>query len=103
MGEALWDNLKRIKMQRQWREQGVSERWAKRQRREDDEAMRPFAPSMTTHAEPSSTSNPAPTPAPPVPPPVQPSPPRNKDTEMTDADATNEAHASKGKGCEPKN
>jgi len=45
MDEALWDNLERLKKQRKWKERGVAEREAKRQRREEEEAMRPFLPA----------------------------------------------------------
>ncbi|KAG2064355.1 hypothetical protein BDR04DRAFT_1162649 [Suillus decipiens] len=105
MGEVLWENLKCIKKQRQWREQGVSERQAKWQRREDEEAMKPFAPSVTTHAGPSGTSNPTPNitpPAPPAPPPIQPSPLEDNDTAMMETEATNEVRVSKNKNHESK-
>jgi hypothetical protein len=45
MDEALWDNLERLKKQRKWKERGVAEREAKRQRRDEEEAMRPFSPA----------------------------------------------------------
>ncbi|KAG1810837.1 uncharacterized protein BJ212DRAFT_1483964 [Suillus subaureus] len=107
MDEALWNNLEHIKKQRQWRERGVSERWAKCQRREDDEAMKPFTPSMTTHTGPSSTSNPAsiPNTTPPassITPPKQPSPLDGNDTKMGNTETTNEVCASKGKDHMPK-
>ena len=36
MDEALWDNLERLKKQRKWKERGVAEREAKRQRRDEE-------------------------------------------------------------------
>ncbi|KAG2118349.1 hypothetical protein BD769DRAFT_1672308 [Suillus cothurnatus] len=45
MDKALWDNLNCLRRQRKWKERGVTEHWAKRQRREDEEALHPFMPS----------------------------------------------------------
>jgi len=82
MDEALWDNLERLKKQRQWKERGMAEREAKRRRRDDEEAMRPFPLSGSnpylptasssrrrTIGKPINTNPPAPTtPAPALPP-----------------------------------
>ncbi|KAG1873791.1 hypothetical protein F4604DRAFT_1925370 [Suillus subluteus] len=111
--EVLWDNLERIKKQRQWREKGVTKRQAKHQKREDDDTMKPFAPSKTvtnalvgpsnsTPPAPASNSNPTPQ-APSTPPPELPSPPENPDTEMSEStEATTEARVAKAKGHIPK-
>ncbi|KAG1723260.1 hypothetical protein EDD22DRAFT_853985 [Suillus occidentalis] len=119
MDEALWDNLDRLRKQRKWKERGVAERQAKRQRREDDEALMPFTPSKpitqanavagpstsaTTRApSPFLNSNPpAPTTAPASQPPA---PPADGDTEMTDAEASEAAKGAaqaKAKGRMPK-
>jgi hypothetical protein len=117
MDEALWDNLDHIRKQRKWQERGVAERQAKRQRREDEEAFRPFAPSRTTKhvvARPSNTTH-SHTPSPflnnPIPPPPnssapeRPTPPNDEDTKMTDGEATKatkEAVRAKVKGHIPK-
>ncbi|KAG2080850.1 uncharacterized protein F5147DRAFT_784051 [Suillus discolor] len=102
MDEALWDNLECIKKQRQWREKGVSERQAKRQRREVEEAMKPFAPSKAVTnavAGPSNTSPPAPA----LPPPELPPTPEDHDEEMSESNETTaEARAAKAKGRIPK-
>ncbi|KAG1878893.1 hypothetical protein F4604DRAFT_578674 [Suillus subluteus] len=66
MDEALWDYPEPIKKQWQWKENGVSERQAKRWRREDEEAMKPFVPSMAVTnamAGSSNSSNPDPAPS----------------------------------------
>ncbi|KAG1853592.1 hypothetical protein C8R48DRAFT_639362 [Suillus tomentosus] len=117
MDEALWDNLDRLRKQRKWREKGVAERQAKRQRREDEEAFRPFAPSRTTNHAVAGPSNATHSRAPspflnnPVPPPPdssapeQPAPPNDEDAEMTDGEATEatkEAARAKVKGRIPK-
>ncbi|KAG2041132.1 hypothetical protein BDR03DRAFT_947106 [Suillus americanus] len=63
MEEVLWDNLERIRKQRQWRERGVSERQAKKRKREDEKVVKPFVPSVAVTnaiAGPSSSSNPVP-------------------------------------------
>ncbi|KAG2098403.1 uncharacterized protein F5147DRAFT_656054 [Suillus discolor] len=106
MDEALWDNLDRLHKQRKWREKGVAERQAKRQRREDKEVFRPFAPSRTgpntnnAMAGPSNTTHSrAPSPSlntniPPPPQssaPEQPAPPNDDDAKMTDGEATEAA------------
>lgn len=88
MDHALWDNLERIKKQRTWREKSVAERQAKRRRREDDEAMRPFAPSTSLKAAvagPISQTQAVPSPPPTlsVPAPEAPVPPP-EDEEMRD-------------------
>ncbi|KAG1796008.1 uncharacterized protein HD556DRAFT_1307224 [Suillus plorans] len=118
--DALWDNLDRNRKQRKWRERGVAERQAKRQRREDEEALRPFAPSragpniINAVAGPSNTTRSrAPSPFlttnnPPPPQssaPEQPAPPNDDDAEMTDGEATEaakEAAREKVKGRIPK-
>jgi hypothetical protein len=121
MDEALWDNLDRLRKQRKWKERGVAERQAKRQRREDDEALLPFTASRSgpptrtnAVAGPSTSTNTrAPSPFlddnPPAPPntsaPQPPAPPVDGDTEMTDAEASEaakEAARAKAKGRIPK-
>ncbi|KAG1782400.1 hypothetical protein EV702DRAFT_1192072 [Suillus placidus] len=101
MDEALLDNLDCLRKQRQWCEKGVAERHAKRQRREDNEAYKPFAPSRPAPPSTNAVAGPStttPTHASPkinTPPPpptstatVQPAPPNNEDAEMTEGEAT---------------
>jgi hypothetical protein len=117
MDEALWDNLDHLRKQRKWQERGVAKRQAKRQRQEDEEAFRPFAPSRTTKhavARPSNTTHshaPSPFLNNPVPPPPnssapeRPAPFNDEDTEMMDGEATKatkEAVCAKVKGHIPK-
>ncbi|KAG1780072.1 hypothetical protein EV702DRAFT_1194841 [Suillus placidus] len=114
MDEALWDNLDRLRKQRQWREKGVAERQAKRQRREDNEAFTPFAPSRpappstnavagpsTTKSTRASTKTKTPPPPPTSMAPIQPAPPSDEDAEMTEGeakDAVDEAAREKDEG-----
>ncbi|KAG1738591.1 uncharacterized protein EDB91DRAFT_1082635 [Suillus paluster] len=110
MDHTLWDNLERIRKQRVWHDKSVAERQAKRRRKEEDEAMRPFAPStsLTNALAGSSGRNMPPEPSIPLPPttipaPVPPAPPANvEDEEMSDGNTearTEDVHAQgKGKG-----
>lgn len=105
LDHALWDNLERNKKQRIWRDKSVAERQAKRRRREDDEAMRPFAPSTSLTnalAGPSGLNNPI-TPSIPPPPPITPvpdlpAPPVDGEDEEMDDDRAEERAQGKGKG-----
>jgi hypothetical protein len=105
---ALWDNLECIKKQRAWRDKNVAERQAKRKRREDDEAMRPFAPSTSCSNAVAGPSNPrgstatstVPPPPPPMPPTPDPPAPTagDEDEEMTDGNTEGRADRVWGKG-----
>ncbi|KAG1787113.1 uncharacterized protein HD556DRAFT_1503705 [Suillus plorans] len=105
LDHALWDNLERNKKQRIWRNKSVAKRQAKRRRREDDEAMRPFAPSTSLTnalAGPSGLNNPI-TPSIPPPPPITPvpdlpAPPVDGEDEEMDDDRAEERAQGKGKG-----
>ncbi|KAG1724424.1 hypothetical protein EDB19DRAFT_1834191 [Suillus lakei] len=77
MDEALWDNLKRLKKQRKWKERGVAKCQAKR-------------PSNTHAPSPFLTDNPPP---PNIPAPEHPSLPEDADAKMMDAEATEAAKA----------
>jgi hypothetical protein len=108
MDHALWDNLECIKKQRAWHDRSVAERQAKHRRREDDEVMRPFAPStsLTNAVAGPSNTNPPPAPAnpPPPPPPTLPAPDPavlaagDEDEVMNDDDTEGQAVDVKGKG-----
>ncbi|KAG0698651.1 hypothetical protein DFH29DRAFT_877877 [Suillus ampliporus] len=102
MDHALWDNLEWNKKQRAWRDKSVAKRQAKRRRKEDDEAMRPFAPSTSLPnalAGPSGQNMP-PEPTIPLPPATTPAP--VPDEEMNDVDTGDRTEGArvpgKGKG-----
>jgi len=122
MDEALWDNLERLKKQRKWKERGITEQEAKRQRRDKEEAMRPFSPAGpslslnttgSTRPRPTGTLTPSradldpPVPTTPIPAP----PPSDHDDDMeltpTPVIDTLQAQAGATKnlahGCVPKN
>ncbi|KAG2738291.1 hypothetical protein P692DRAFT_20823390 [Suillus brevipes Sb2] len=84
MHGALWDNLERIAKQKEWKTKSVTERLAKKRKREDDELMKPFSPSFgppPTVAGPSNIPHNTPA-APTLPAPRIPPPPVDRDDTM---------------------